>query len=108
MTKTKTVSGVVILNLHQKTGIKCVNILKTTMIQTLNTIESVCICLMIGQSRLNEDASIKFFEDNAWEPLDYWPVNDVYELIDGLTRDVMNLMGVDGTDQRDCKGDRYD
>jgi hypothetical protein len=31
--------------------------------------------------------------------LEYWPVNDVYELIDSLTRDVMNLMGVDGTDQ---------
>jgi hypothetical protein len=31
--------------------------------------------------------------------IEYWPVNDVYELIDSLTRDVMNLMGVDGTDQ---------
>mgnify|MGYP001028076138 CR=1 FL=1 len=40
-----------------------------------------------------------FFKVHAWEPLEYWPVNDVYELIDSLTRDVMNLMGVDGTDQ---------
>ena len=46
-----------------------------------------------------EEKLDKFFEDNAWEPLEYWPVNDVYELIDSLTRDVMNLMGVDGTDQ---------
>ena len=46
-----------------------------------------------------EEKLDKFFEDNTWEPLEYWPVNDVYELIDSLTRDVMNLMGVDGTDQ---------
>ena len=46
-----------------------------------------------------EEKLDKFFEDNVWEPLEYWPVNDVYELIDSLTRDVMNLMGVDGTDQ---------
>jgi len=46
-----------------------------------------------------EEKLDKFFEDNAWEPLEHWPVNDVYELIDSLTRDVMNLMGVDGTDQ---------
>ena len=46
-----------------------------------------------------EEKLDKFFEGNAWEPLEYWPVNDVYELIDSLTRDVMNLMGVDGTDQ---------
>ena len=46
-----------------------------------------------------EEKLDKFFEDNAWEPLEYWPVNDVYELIDCVTRDVMNLMGVDGTDQ---------
>ena len=29
-----------------------------------------------------EEKLDKFFEDNAWEPLEYWPVNDVYELID--------------------------
>ena len=46
-----------------------------------------------------EEKLDKFFEDNEWEPLEYWPVNDVYELIDSLTRDVLNLMGVDGTDQ---------
>ena len=34
----------------------------------------------------------KFFEDNAWEPLEYWDVHDVYELIDSLTVDVMDLM----------------
>ena len=47
----------------------------------------------------SEEKLDKFFEDNVWEPLEYWPVNDVYELIDSLTVDVINLMGVDGTDQ---------
>ena len=46
-----------------------------------------------------EEKLDKFFEDNAWEPFEYWDVHDMYELIDCLTRDVMNLMGVDGTDQ---------
>ena len=46
-----------------------------------------------------EEKLDKFFEDNVWEPLEYWDINDVYGMIDALTRDVMNLMGVDGTDQ---------
>ena len=40
-----------------------------------------------------EEKLDKFFEDNAWEPFEYTPVNDVYELIDNLTRDVMDLLG---------------
>ena len=40
-----------------------------------------------------EEKLDKFFEDNAWEPFEYWPVNDVYGLIDNLTRDVMGLLG---------------
>jgi len=34
----------------------------------------------------------KFFEEHAWEPLEYWDWNDVYELIDICTHDVMHLL----------------
>ena len=43
----------------------------------------------------NEEKLDQFFSDHAWEPLEYWPVNDVFELIDNLTIDVMNLMGME-------------
>ena len=42
-----------------------------------------------------EEKIDQFFSDHAWEPLEYWPVNDVFELIDALTIDVMNLMGME-------------
>ena len=33
-----------------------------------------------------------FFEVNVWQPFEYWDVNDVYEVIDSLTVDVMELI----------------
>jgi len=43
----------------------------------------------------NEEKLDQFFSDHAWEPLEYWGVNDVFELIDNLTIDVMTLMGME-------------
>lgn len=43
----------------------------------------------------NEEKLYNFLSDNHWEPFEYWNVNDVYELIDQLTIDVMNLMGLE-------------
>jgi len=42
-----------------------------------------------------EEKLDNFLSDNHWEPFEYWDVNDVYELIDQLTIDVMNLMGLE-------------
>ena len=42
-----------------------------------------------------EEKLDNFISDNYWEPFEYWDVNDVYELIDQLTIDVMNLMGLE-------------
>jgi len=42
-----------------------------------------------------EEKIDQFFSDNVWEPLEYWNVNDVFELIDDLTINVMNLMGME-------------
>ena len=40
-----------------------------------------------------EEKLENFINDNHWEPFEYWDVHDVYELIDQLTIDVMDLMG---------------
>ena len=42
-----------------------------------------------------EEKLDNFISDNHWQPFEYWDVNDVYELIDQLTIDVMNLMGLE-------------
>ena len=34
----------------------------------------------------------KVFEDNVWEPLEYWDINAVYGMIDAVTVDVIDLM----------------
>tara|TARA_R100001480_G_scaffold16802_2_gene25620 strand:- start:9 stop:425 length:417 start_codon:yes stop_codon:yes gene_type:complete len=41
----------------------------------------------------NEEKLDTFISDNHWQPFEYWDVKDVYELIDQLTVDVMDLMG---------------
>jgi hypothetical protein len=41
----------------------------------------------------NEEKLDQFFSDNHWEPFEYWDVNDIYEIIDGVTVEVMGLMG---------------
>jgi len=41
----------------------------------------------------NEEKLEDFINDNHWEPFEYWDAHDVYELIDQLTVDVMDLMG---------------
>lgn len=46
-----------------------------------------------------EEKLDQYMIDNHWEPLEYWEVNDVYGMIDALAIDVLNLMGVDNTDQ---------
>jgi len=40
----------------------------------------------------DDDKLQEFFEEHVWEPLEYWDWNDVYELIDICTRDVMHLI----------------
>ena len=40
-----------------------------------------------------EEKLDNFISDNHWEPFEYWDAHDVYELIDQLTVDVMDLMG---------------
>ena len=42
-----------------------------------------------------EEKLDNFLSDNHWQPFEYWDVNDVYGLIDQLTIDVMNLMGLE-------------
>ena len=37
----------------------------------------------------------QFFSDNHWEPFEYWDVDDIYEIIDGVTIEVMGLMGLE-------------
>ena len=43
----------------------------------------------------NEERLDQFLSDNHWEPFEYYDVNDVYGMIDALTIDVMNLMGLE-------------
>ena len=43
----------------------------------------------------NEEKLDDFLRDNHWAPFEYWDVNDVYGLIDGLTIEVMGLMGLE-------------
>ncbi len=42
-----------------------------------------------------EEKLDNFLSDNHWEPLEYWDVNEVYSMIDAITIDVMNLMGLE-------------
>ena len=39
-----------------------------------------------------EEKLEQYMLDNHWEPFEYWDVHDMYELIDGLTVDVIDLM----------------
>ena len=39
-----------------------------------------------------EEKLQQFFEDNVWEPFEYYDWNDVYENIDICTRDVIELL----------------
>ena len=41
----------------------------------------------------NEEKLDQFLHDNHWEPFEYWDANDIYEIIDGVTIEVMGLMG---------------
>ena len=41
---------------------------------------------------LDEDAQMAYISEYAWEPFEYHEPEDVYDLIDNLTEDVMRLM----------------
>lgn len=41
---------------------------------------------------LDEDAQMAYISEYAWEPFEYHEPEDVYDLIDNLTDDVMRLM----------------
>ena len=47
----------------------------------------------------NEEKLDDFLRDNYWAPFEYWDGNDVYELIHGLTIEVMGLMGLEMSDE---------
>ena len=52
----------------------------------------LCESLPDNWQEMSDDELDQFLTTYAWEPFEYWPTDDVWELIDSLALEIQNIV----------------